>query len=233
MSIDNSDKILPMRLKYYDIVFVLFVMVVLISNIVATKLLQVGPFILDGGAVLFPFAYILGDILTEVYGFRRARRAILMGIVSMVIAVGVFSVVQYLPYPDSYANQSAYEAVIGFMPRIAAASLAAFAIGEFINSYVLVYIKRKTNKKYLWMRLIGSTVVGGFFDTVVFCMIAFAGIVTGAEMLNYILTGWIFKTLVEVVVLPLTYRLIAWLKKSENLPQNIDMTGKMPLPLGK
>lgn len=203
--------------RHYDIVIALFVLCLLISNLAATKLVSAGSLILDGGAVLFPLTYILGDVLTEVYGYRYARRAIWLGFVGMVIAVGCFTIVGTMPYPPEYTSQEAYEAVLGFLPRIVAASLAAYLVGQFVNSYILAKLKIKTKGEKLWLRLIGSTLLGGFFDTIIFCLIAFGGILTGGDMLNYIVVGWLFKTGVEVLLLPVTYRVVAALKRAESV----------------
>ncbi len=200
---------------YYDLILAAFVLALLISNIAATKLITAGPLILDGGAVLFPLTYILGDILTEVYGYRYARRAIWGGFIGMVIAIATFTVVGWLPYPPEYTAQLSYEAVLGFLPRIVVASLVAFVVGEFLNSYVLAKLKIRTKGRKLWLRLISSTVVGELFDTVIFCLIAFGGILGSWDMLNYITVGWLFKVGVEVLMLPVTYRVIAALKRRE------------------
>ena len=203
--------------QYFDLVIAAFVFCLLISNLTATKLVTVGPLILDGGALLFPIVYIFGDILTEVYGYRYARRAIWAGFFGMILATVCFAIVGMMPYPAEYQNQGAYEAVLGFFPRIVLASLVAYLVGEFLNAFVLARLKVKTNGEKLWLRLIGSTVVGGLFDTIIFCLIAFGGILTGLDMLNYILVGWLFKTAVEVVLLPVTYRVVGALKKAEKV----------------
>ena len=202
--------------KHYDLILEAFVLALLISNLAATKLIAVGPLILDGGAVLFPLTYILGDVLTEVYGYKYARRAIWAGFVGMVAAIAMFVTVQYLPYPSEYHSQSSYEAVLGFLPRIAFASLVAYTFGQFLNSFVLAKLKIATKGKRLWTRLISSTVVGELVDTVIFCLIAFGGILTGMNMLNYIVVGWLFKVFVEIIMLPITYRIIRVLKASEH-----------------
>lgn len=206
--------------KHYDLILALFVVSLLISNLAATKLITTGSLILDGGAILFPLTYILGDILTEVYGYRYARRAIWAGFVGIVLAIVTLTIVRFLPYPPEYTSQAAFDAVLGFLPRIAFASLVAYLIGEFVNSYLLVKIKIATKGKKLWLRLVGSTVVGELLDTIVFCLIAFGGILTGLDMLNYILVGWLFKVGVEVLMLPVTYRVIDALKKSERSDSN-------------
>lgn len=201
--------------QYYDLIIAGFVLCLLISNLAATKLVSAGPFILDGGAILFPVTYILDDILTEVYGYRFARRAIWAAFGGMLLAVACFTIVRYLPFPPEYTDQHSYEAVLGFFPRIVLASLVAFLVGEFLNSYVLAKLKIRTAGKKLWLRLIGSTVVGELFDTIIFCLIAFGGILHGLDMVNYVLVGWLFKTAVEIVFLPVTYRAIKMLKRAE------------------
>ena len=192
-----------------------FVGILIISNIAATKLITFGPLILDGGAFLFPLAYVIGDILSEVYGFRAAKRAILLGFAMAILAALTFYVVQISPSPAEYTNQEAYEAVLGFVPRIVLASVSGYLAGQLLNSYVLVKIKERTKEKHLWARLIGSTVVGELADTLVFCTIAFYGIITGAEFANYVIVGYVYKTLLEVVLLPITYPLIGYIKRRE------------------
>lgn len=215
--------------KYFDIILAFFVAVLLISNIGATKLIEIGPFITDGGAILFPIAYIFGDIFTEVYGYRKARRAILVGFAAMVLAALTFMAVQYLPPAADYTNQAAFEAVLGFVPRIVLASLAGFLVGQFVNSVVLAKLKVKTKGKYLGVRLIGSTVFGELADTVVFCTIAFYGVITGGTFLNYVLVGIAYKISVEIIFLPITYRVIAVLKKREGIDVYDKKTNFNPL----
>lgn len=201
----------------YDLIVVAFVAVLLISNISATKLIDIGPFIADGGAVLFPLAYIFGDILTEVYGFARARRAIWAGFGAQIIAALVFWLVTLLPPSAAYANQAAFEAVLGFLPRIVTASLLAYLIGEFINSFVLARLKIKTNGRGLGGRFIFSTFIAQLFDTAIFGLVAFGGILSGGEFMEFVLFGWLFKTVVEIIMLPVTYRVVTWLKQREGL----------------
>lgn len=201
--------------SYYPTIVALFTGILLISNIGATKLITFGPFIADGGAFLFPLVYILGDVLSEVYGWKAARRAILLGFAMAILAALTFYIVQISPAADGWEFQSSFENILGFVPRIVAASVCGFLVGQLLNSYVLVKIKQRTNEKYLWARLIGSTVVGEFADTLVFCTIAFYGIITGAEFANYVVTGYVYKTFLEVVLLPITYPVIRWVKQHE------------------
>jgi uncharacterized integral membrane protein (TIGR00697 family) len=205
------------KFHYYDLILAFFAAILLISNLAATKLVGFGPIITDGGAVLFPLIYIFGDILTEVYGYKYARRAIWTGFGVMLLAVIAFTIVRYLPGAAEYNDQAAFEAVLGFFPRIVLASLVAYLAGEFLNAYVLAKLKVWTAGKKMWLRLIGSTFVGQLADTVIFAVIAFGGILTGSDMLKFIAVGWLFKTGVEVVMLPLTYPVINFLKRREGV----------------
>ena len=199
----------------YPVLVGVFVGLLLISNVAAVKLIVLGPFITDGGAFLFPLVYIVGDVLSEVYGWRAARRAILIGFAMAVLAAVTFLVVQVAPAADAWDNQAAFEAVLGFVPRIVLASVLGFLVGQLLNAYVLVRIKERTKERHLWARLIGSTAVGELGDTVVFCTIAFFGVITGAEFLNYVIVGYVYKTLLEVVLLPVTYPVIGFVKRRE------------------
>jgi uncharacterized integral membrane protein (TIGR00697 family) len=163
---------------------------------------------------------VIGDVMSEVYGWKAARRAIILGFAMAALASLTFYVVQISPPAAGWENQGAFEAILGFVPRIVLASVCGFLIGQLLNSYVLVWIKQRTNEKHLWVRLIGSTVVGELADTLVFCTIAFYGIITGADFLNYVVTGYVYKTLLEVVLLPITYPTIAWVKRNEPSYQN-------------
>lgn len=199
----------------YPIIVGTFVGLLLISNIGAVKLIAFGPIITDGGAFLFPLTYIVGDVLSEVYGFRAARRAIFLGFAMSILAAITFWLVQLSPPADGWENQEALEAILGFVPRIVLASLSGYLVGQLLNSYVLVKIKERTKEKALWLRLIGSTVVGEFADTLVFCTIAFYGVITGAEFVTYVVVGYLYKTLLEVVLLPITYPVIGYVKRRE------------------
>jgi len=199
----------------YPGIVAVFVALLLISNIGAVKLIEFGPFITDGGAFLFPLVYIVGDVLAEVYGWKAARRAIVLAFAMSALAAFTFWLVQISPPAEAWENQAAFEAVLGFVPRIVLASILGFLVGQLLNAYVLVWIKKRTQEKRLWARLLGSTVVGEFADTVVFCTIAFYGVITGGDFLTYVLVGFAYKTAVEVILLPVTYRVIAFVKKRE------------------
>lgn len=198
--------------RLYTWLIVLFVSILIISNIASTKIVAVGPVVFDAGTILFPFAYIIGDILTEVFGFKRTRRVILLGFVSLFIAVTTFSIVQYLPSDPTWPNQAAYESILGFIPRIAIASFIAYLIGETLNSYVLAALKVRYKGRRLWLRLMGSSFVGHAIDTVIFSIIAFAGVMPGDVLVSLIITVFIMKMATELIVSPITYKLIKAVK---------------------
>lgn len=202
--------------RYYDLIVAASVATLIISNLGAVKLIAFGPIIADGGALLFPLAYILGDIMTEVYGYKHARRAIWVSFFWLLLMVAVMSIVRILPAADGAPNIEAFDAIFGFVPRIVAASLLAYLVGEFINSFVLAKMKVRSKGKHMWQRLLASTILGEAVDTTIFCMIAFYGLITNAQMVNYILVGIVFKVSVETIMLPVTYRVINWLKRKEN-----------------
>lgn len=215
------------RRGYYDIFAVLFVAFLLLSNIGATKLINVGGLVFDGGAFLFPLTYVLGDVLSEVYGFRSARRAIILGFVASITASVVFWLVQVAPADAEYTNQEAFEAVLGVVPRFVAASLIGYVVGQLLNSWVLTRIKNRWGEKHLWARLVGSTVVGEFADTLLFCVIAWAGVASWGTILNLTLVGYAYKVAVEVVLLPVTYAVIGWVKRHE--PDYVGPEAKEPV----
>ena len=199
----------------YPIIAAIFCALLLISNIGATKFIDFGVIKTDGGAFLFPLVYILGDILTEVYGFKAARRVIYTGFGLGALAGLTFWLVQIAPAASEWPNQSAFESILGFVPQIVIASITAFLLGQLANSWTLVRIKKITNEKKLWARLIGSTAVGELVDTIVFTMIASLGRLSFDEFLNCLVVGYLYKTLVEVALLPITYPVIAYVKKRE------------------
>jgi queuosine precursor transporter len=207
----------------YAVVVASFCGLLLISNIAATKLITVVPdlpliggIFTDGGALLFPLTYVLGDVLAEVYGLRQARRAIWVGFALAALASLTFWAVGAAPAGPGYANQEAFVAVLGFVPRIVVASLCGYLAGQFLNAYVLVKIKEITREHRLWARLVGSTVVGEAADTVLFCVIAFAGVFPSwRELASYTVAGYLYKVAVEVIFLPLTYAVIGAIKRRE------------------
>jgi queuosine precursor transporter len=209
--------------RYYPILIAVFTGLVLISNVTATKGVAFGPIIgnwsiiTDGGFIVFPLTYVIGDILSEVYGFKAARRAIFLGFAMEALAAFAFWVTIYLPAADFYTNQAAFENVVHAFTQLIVAGLAGFIVGQTINAWVVVRIKAVTKEKHLWARLVGSTFAGQLGDTLVFCSIAAGaiGINTFGDFVTYTLLGWVYKTAVEVVMLPITYRLIAYIKRHE------------------
>ena len=211
-----SDQLIRYSSKsLFPIIAAVFVALLLLSNISAVKLIEFGPLITDGGLFLFQLVYIVGDVLTEVYGFKAAKRVIYTGFAIGVLAAFTYYLVQIAPPAASLENQAAFESILGFVPQIVIASVLAFLAGQLLNSWVLVKVKAKTNEKKLWLRLISSTAVGQLADTVVFTMIASLGRLSFDEFLNYLVVGYLYKTLIEVLLLPITYRVIARVKAHE------------------
>ncbi len=199
----------------YTIFAVLFVSFLLLSNIGATKMIGLGPLVFDGGAILFPLTYVLGDVLSEVYGFANARRVIVLGFVVSIIASIVFWLIIVAPAHSSYMYQEEFKTVLGVVPRFVAASLVGYVFGQLLNSWVLVKIKERWGERHLWARLIGSTAVGEFVDTTLFCLIAWLGVSSLGIIANLIVVGYAYKVLLEVLLLPVTYIVIGWVKKVE------------------
>lgn len=201
---------------YLPVITAFFVAVLLISNIASTKIVDFGFFTFDGGTLLFPLSYIFGDILTEVYGYKRSRMVIWLGFGSALVMSLVFMIVGALPAASDWGNQAAYDAILGQAPRIVIASLIAYLAGEFSNSFILAKMKIWTKGKHLWSRTIGSTLVAELIDSSLFILIAFVGVLPSSLLLTLIVSNYIFKTLVEVVFTPLTYAIVNFLKKKES-----------------
>lgn len=203
--------------KYFLFIAIAFVAVLMVSNTVAVKIVQIGPFVFAGAIFIFPISYIFGDILTEVYGYKASRKIIWSGFAAQVFMVACYYLIQILPTPTFWPNQSAYETILGAVPRIVFGSIIAYFVGEFSNSFVLSRMKVWSNGKHLWMRTIGSTIVGEGVDSVIFGIIVFGGQIPTAPLLMLILSGYLAKVLFEVVLTPLTYLVIKKLKKAEGI----------------
>jgi uncharacterized integral membrane protein (TIGR00697 family) len=201
--------------RYLPAISVFFVAVLLISNVASSKIVDLHWFTFDGGTLLFPLSYIFGDILTEVYGYRRSRQVIWLGFFSALLMSVVFIVVGKLPPAAGWNNQDAYDKILGLTPRIVVASLIAYFCGEFLNSFTLAKLKILTQGRWLWTRTIGSTLVGELVDSLIFVVIAFAGLLPNALLLTLIISNYIFKSLVEIVFTPLTYKCVRFLKDRE------------------
>ncbi|MAU13250.1 MAG: transporter [Anaerolineaceae bacterium] len=221
----QENKRIPYR--YYDIVMAIFVTVLLLSNLLSSaKIIDTGivlgplAFIFDAGTLIFPISYIFGDVLTEVYGYKRSRRVIWMGFIAMAIMVAFVWLAGALPGESEwlgYAGDDAYNAILGGIPGLAIASLIAYFAGEFSNSFVLAKMKIATKGRWLWSRTIGSTLVGQGVDTVIFFVIATAlGVFPPEIMVSLIAFNYVFKVAIEVVLTPVTIQVVNWLKRAEN-----------------
>jgi queuosine precursor transporter len=212
--------------KYLDALTTAFVVILLVSNLIAQKVClfgpfsigtwSIGPFAISGAVILFPITYIFGDVFTEVYGFAASRRAIWLGFFGTALLYLIGAIVIALPSAPGWHNQEAFSTVFGFIPRILAASLIAFWAGEFANSYTMARLKLFTNGRRLWTRTIGSTVVGQAVDTILVITLTFGGIYPARTLVNIILTGYTLKVGYEVIATPITYLVINWLKRAEH-----------------
>lgn len=214
----------------FPVLVVAFVVCIIISNIAATKgvvlfpgldfaagPLDVNGLVTDGAFWLFPLSYVIGDVISEVYGFRAMRKVVAIGFVTSIAAAAAFKIAIALPGADFYENQEAFSSVVGAVPQILAASLAGFVVGELLNSFVLVKMKERAGERRLWRRLMASTIVGELADTTLFCLIAASaiGISTGSDLFNYIVVGFVWKTLCEASVLPISTAFIRFAKRYE------------------
>lgn len=213
----SGSSYIPVQKSAYPVLLALFTTIFILSNIVSTKGVQVGPLVTDGAFFLFPAAYVIGDVISECYGFRAARRAVWTGFLAMIIAVSTFYVAILLPAASFYEGQAAFAATLGLVPRIVVASLSGYAAGQLLNAWLLTLMKDRLGERGLWKRLLGSTVVGEFGDTLIFCLIAapVIGISTVGDTANYVVVGFVWKTLVEVTVMPITYLVIRRIKTHE------------------
>jgi hypothetical protein len=210
--------------RWLPLVTAVFVTTLIISNIIAVKLVRIAGLILPAAVVLFPVAYIFGDILTEVYGYANARRVIWTGFFCNLLAVLAIWIGGALPaapfwsigaFGSAEQAQQAYQAVLGFTPRLLSASFCAYLVGEFLNSYVLAKLKVRTQGRFLWLRTISSTIVGEGADSAVFITIAFSGILSPAQIGTTVLSQWLFKVAYETLATPLTYVVVNFLKRAE------------------
>lgn len=202
--------------RYYDLVLGAFVVILLCSNLIGTsKVVAIAGYTFGAGTLFFPLSYVFGDVLTEVYGYARSRRVVWAGFGGLLFAAVMSFVVVELPAAPDWTGQEHIRAVFGQTPRIAMASLCGYFCGEFANSYVLARMKIATGGKYLWTRTIGSTIVGEAIDTLVFYPLAFLGVWSASLVLKVMVTNYFLKVLCEVVLTPVTYRVVAWLKRVE------------------
>ena len=205
------------RYRYYDLVMAAFVTVLLCANLIGPgKVAQIGPLTFGAGVLFFPISYIFGDILTEVYGYARARKVVWAGFAALAFASFMASIVVWFPPAPGWPHQAAYETVFGSTWRIVLASLVAFWAGELCNSYVLAKMKVWSEGKNLYLRTIGSTIVGEGVDSLIFYPVAFLGAWPAEQLLTVMVTNYGIKVAWEALATPVTYRIVGWLKRAEH-----------------
>lgn len=196
---------------------VLFTVSLLTANIIAVKIISLFGFFVPAGIIIFPISYILGDVLTEVYGYENTRGIIWLGFFANLLMVIAIFIAQNLPSAPFWTNQAAFSTILGYTPRLLLASFTAFLVGSFANSFVMSKMKLLTKGKMLWSRTIGSTIVGEGLDSSIFISIAFWGVFPSTNLFSLILTQWAIKSLYEIVATPLTYAVVGFLKTKEKL----------------
>lgn len=203
-----------MSVSHRLVIFIaLFITCLITANVIAVKVISLGPFLLPAAIFIFPLSYIFGDVLTEVYGYRLARRVIWLGFLCNLIFVFFVWVGQVLPAAPFWEGQEAYQRILGYTPRLLAASFLGYLVGEFANSFILSKMKIMTRGRWLWSRTIGSTIIGQGLDTAIFITVAFIG--TPSFLLIMILYHWLAKTVIETLATPLTYVIVNWMKRRE------------------
>lgn len=210
-----NNSTVPRVTGLFVVLAAMFVTLLITSNIIAVKIVEIWGRVLPAAIVLFPITYILGDVLTEVYGFRFARRVILLGFLCNVVAVLGFWIGGLMPAAPFWQEQNAYDEILGYAPRLLIASFAGYLVGEFSNSIVLSRLKVATGGRWLWTRTIGSTIVGQAADSAVFITVAFAGTLAGNNLIELLLTQWIVKVFYEVFATPVTYGVVGYVKARE------------------
>lgn len=216
----------------FVIVAAVFITCLITANIISVKLIDLWGLIVPAGVIIFPLSYIVGDILTEVYGYATARRVIWLGFLCNLIAVAAIWAAGALPPAGFWKGQAAYQTILGFTVRLLAASFLAYLVGEFANSYVMARMKVATAGRHLWSRTIASTLIGQGLDSLVFITVAFWGIMPVGALAGAIVTQWLVKCAYEAAATPLTYLLVGWLKRREGVDVYDHRTSFNPLKLG-
>ena len=217
------------QFKYICLITSLFTTLLIVSNIASTRIIDFpGGLSFDAGTLMFPLTYIFNDVLTEVYGYNRSRRVIWTGFMALVISAVALWGVSLFPPAAGWGQDQAWQSILGLMPRLVLASLLAYLVGEFMNSMVLAKLKTKTQGRHLWFRLIGSTVAGQFFDTLIFASVAFIGVLNWELWFHLVWSNYIFKLGVEILLLPLTILVLKSIKKSEGVDVYDDKTKFSP-----
>jgi uncharacterized integral membrane protein (TIGR00697 family) len=202
--------------RYLNLLTAAFVTCLITANIIAVKLIDVGGIVVPAAVIIFPLSYLFGDILTEVSGYARSREVIWIGFGCNALAVVAIWLAGLLPPASFWTGQQAYQSILGYAPRLLAASFIAYLVGEFVNSFVLAKLKVMTGGRWLWTRTIGSTLVGQGVDSLVFITLAFAGTIPQEQLVRVVITQWLIKTIYEVVATPLTYAVVGYLKRTEH-----------------
>ena len=202
---------------WFVLIVAIFITCLVTANITAVKLVSVFGLILPAAIIIFPMSYIFGDILTEVYGYRQARRVIWLGFFCNLIVVVAIWIGQILPAASFWGGQAAYERILGYTPRLLLASFLAYLVGEFANSFVLAKMKIATKGRWLWTRTIGSTLVGEGLDSLIFMTLAFAGTLPPTALASAVITQWLVKSSYEAAVTPVTYIVVKFLKQREGM----------------
>ncbi|MFA5450757.1 MAG: queuosine precursor transporter [Dehalococcoidales bacterium] len=197
------------------IITAVFITCVITANVIAVKVISIGPLVLPAAIIIFPFSYIFGDVITEVYGYHRARQVIWLAYACNLLFVAFVWIAQVIPGANFWEGQKAYETILGVVPRLLLASFAGGVIGEFANSFVLSRMKVLTKGRWLWMRTIASTIVGQGLDTALFIIIAYYGSANFVPIM--ILYHWLAKTAIEALATPLTYFTVSRLKRKEKI----------------
>ncbi|MCP4158865.1 MAG: queuosine precursor transporter [Deltaproteobacteria bacterium] len=205
----------PKGYRYFHIIAMLFIAALLIGNTIAVKVITFAGFTIPAGILCFPIAYIVNDVLTEVYGFKKAKSVIWFGFILLAFMTLMYYLATIIEPASFWEHQKSFETIFSFVPRIALGSLIAFLIGSLLNSWVMAIMKEKMGGRKLWMRTIGSTIVGEGVDSIIFNVVAFAGIFAVNDLITIIITGFLLKTLYEIVATPLTYIVVGFLNRKE------------------
>ncbi len=229
--IEDEAKDFMKKKNFLPVLSGLFIGVLLLSNILAAKMVQLGPFVFDGGTLLFPFSYIFGDVLVEVYGYKDTRNVIWTGFAMLIFMALQIWFIGILPAEGSWMLQSDFNNILLQMPRITAGSMCAYFTGSYANAAVLSKMKLITKGKHLWMRTIGSTIIGELLDSVIFVIIAFGGIYSTSILMVMALSNYLFKTVIEIVFTPLTYIVVNFFKKHDNIDTFDYGVSYNPLPM--
>lgn len=203
--------------KYFVIIACISTALILISNVLSVKLFSISKLVLPSSAILFPLTYIIGDIIAEVYGYKKSKFVIILGFICNAIMVILFSITIELPAADTWHNQEAFKLILGTTPRMFIASLSAYLIGSLSNAFMMNYIKKLTKGKYLWIRTIGSTIIGEALDTIIFVLIAFVGTPSQCILLTMLICQFTWKVSYEIISTPITYLIINKYKKLEKI----------------